>query len=55
MESQTIVACTRIIVGGAIFITSMVTGVNGATQMFAIFLMGIPVERLQKAPVKEET
>jgi len=53
MESQTIVACTRMIVGGAIFVTSMVTGVDGAYQMFAMFLMGVPVERLQKAPVKE--
>jgi len=54
MDSQTIVACTRMIVGGAIFVTSMVTGVDGAYQMFAMFLMGVPVERLQKAPVKEE-
>ncbi len=52
MESQTIVAVTRIAAGAAIMITSMLTGVNGTTQMFAMFLMGIPVERLQ--PTKKE-
>ena len=52
MESQTIVACTRLCVGGAIFVTSMVTGVNGTIQMFTMFIMGFPVERLQ--PTKKE-
>jgi len=42
------------IVGGAIFVTSMVTGVDGAYQMFAMFLMGVPVERLQPKLKEEE-
>jgi hypothetical protein len=52
MDSKTIVTVTRMIIGGAIFITSMVTGVDGPTQMFAMFLMGAPVEILQ--PKKKE-
>jgi len=54
MDSKTIVTCTRLVVGGAIFITSMVTGVDGAYQMFAMFLMGVPVELLQPAKKEEE-
>jgi len=54
MESQTIVTVTRIAAGAAIFITSMITGQNGTYQLLAMLLMGLPVERLQKTPVKEE-
>ena len=52
MDSKTIVTVTRMVCGAAIFITSMVMGVNGAYQMLAMFLMAVPVEVLQ--PVKKE-
>lgn len=48
MKDKTMVALARIGVGGAILVTSMVTGVNGAYQMLAMFLLGVPVEVLQK-------
>lgn len=48
MNQKTIVAITRLVVGGAIFITSMITGVDGAAQMLSMFLMGVPIEYLQK-------
>ncbi len=54
MDNQTIVACVRMACGTAIFVTSMVTGVNGAYQMLAMLLMGVPVERLQPTQKKEE-
>lgn len=48
MDNKTTVAVARLFTGGAILITSMVTGVNGAYQMLAMFLMAVPVEALQK-------
>jgi hypothetical protein len=52
LEAKTIVTVTRMLVGGAIFITSMVTDKNGAYQMLSMLLMGAPLELLQ--PKKEE-
>jgi len=54
MDSKTIVQVTRIVVGGAIFITSMITGANGTTHMLAMFLMGVPVELIPCGKSKKE-
>ena len=54
MDSKTIVTVTRMVCGAAIFVTSMVMGVNGAYQMFAMFLMGVPIEVLQPAKKEEK-
>ena len=48
MDSKTTVAVARLFTGGAILVTSMITGVNGAYQMLAKLLMAVPVEALQK-------
>jgi len=55
LDNKTVVACARIASGTAILITSMATGVNGAYQMIAMLLLGLPIERLQSAKEKEET
>jgi hypothetical protein len=49
MKSKTLIALARIASGTAILVTSMVTGVDGAYQMMAMLLLGIPVEGLQSA------
>ena len=53
MKNKTLITLTRLGCATAIFITSMVTGVNGNYQNIAILLMAIPVEVL--ASDKEET
>jgi hypothetical protein len=52
MDNKTIIALARIASGTAIFITSMVTGVNGAYQALSLLLLGVPIEVLQRG--KEE-
>lgn len=47
LDNKTIVALARIASGTAIFITSMVTGVNGAYQALALLMLGVPIEALQ--------
>ena len=54
MEDKTLVACIRTLSGAAIFITSMVTGINGAYQVIALFLMGVPLELVTYAKKAEE-
>ena len=48
LKSKTIVALARLAVGGAIFITHMITGYNGTSIIIAMGLMGIPFEIVQK-------
>lgn len=48
MKDKTIVTLARIAAGAAIFITSMITGVNGVIQSAALLLLGLPVEGLIK-------
>ena len=54
MEDKTIVTCVRTLSGAAIFITSMVTGINGAYQVIALFLMGVPMELVTYAKKEEK-
>jgi len=49
ISEKAIIALGRLFTGGAIFIASMVTGVNGSAQMLAMFLMAVPVEALHTA------
>jgi len=49
MNNKTVIAMARIASGTAILITSMVTGVDGAYQMIAMLLLGLPIEGLQSA------
>jgi len=49
ISEKAIITLARLFTGGAIFIASMVTGVNGEMQMLAMFLMAVPLEALQAA------
>lgn len=49
MDSKTIITLGRIAAGTVIFVTSMVTGVNGTAHMLALVLLGVPWEALQAA------
>ena len=58
MRFRTLITLARLACGTAIFITSMVTGVNGNYQNIAILLMAIPVEVLtsdQKETAKQDS
>jgi len=48
ISEKAIIALARIAAGAGIFITSMMTAVNGQAQMLAMFLMGVPIEVFQK-------
>lgn len=48
MKDRTIITLGRLAIGGAILITSMVTGENGSYIMLALLLMGMPIEVLAK-------
>ena len=56
MRDKTIITLARLAVGGSIFITSMITGVNSYYQGFALLLMGMPIEVLahEKETEKQE-
>lgn len=48
LKAKTVVTLARLAVGGAIFITHMVTGYNGSAVLVALGLMGVPFEAIQK-------
>jgi len=53
MEGKTIVTLGRLACGTALLITHAITGVNGTLISVALFLLGMPLERLQAAKKKE--
>jgi len=57
MRDRTIITLVRLGIGGAIFITSMVTGENSYSQGLALLLMGMPIEVLarEKEQKKEDS
>ena len=54
ISERAMIALARLFTGGAIFIASMATGVDGQAQLIALFLMGFPIEALQTAKKTEE-
>jgi len=53
ISEKAMITLARLFTGGAIFIASMITGVNGSAQMLAMFLMAVPVEALQSEKKEE--
>jgi len=54
ISEKAMIALARLFTGGAIFIASMVTGVDGQAQLIALFLMGFPIEALQNGKKTKE-
>lgn len=48
MKDSAIVAVCRLICGTALLITHAVTTVNGTLVVVSLFLLGVPVEAIQK-------
>jgi len=54
ISEKAMIALARLFTGGAIFIASMVTGINGQAQLIALFLIGFPLEALQNGKKTKE-
>ena len=54
MKDETVITLGRMLAGTTILATHMATGTNSTFVLLGVFLLGIPIELVQRAK-KEET